>query len=195
MRRKPIIYLDTNIVRDCFSGRNKLSVILLREFKKSKLRCITSTLSTMELYDTEKENISLITSIKKGYEGGALLSKRRNTTLNSTQLRKINSKIDLFFKRYKFIEIWDLEKDDDWDLAKGISSSTNIATNDAIHLMIAIKVGVNLLITKDSHFLTEAEDFIKTLDLWDQIRVSNVENALKVLEEMGFKNTNVISSS
>lgn len=194
MRRKPIIYLDTNIIRDCFSGREKLSLLLLKEFKKSKLRCITSTFSKMELYDTERENKFFVSGIRKGQEFTSLISRRKNMNLTRNQLDKIADAIDGFFRKYKFIEIWDLEKDYEWDLAEMISASTNISATDAIHLTIASVVGVNLIITNDSNFSREAADFLKNLDLWDDIRVSDVQHAIKTLEEMGFKSSNIIKN-
>jgi predicted nucleic acid-binding protein len=194
MNRKPIIYLDTNIIRDCFSGRNKQSLVILREFKKSKLRCITSTFSKMELYDTERENKFFISGIRRGYEFTSLISKRKNINLTRNQLEKISDSIDNFFKKYKFIEIWDIEKDYEWEVAEMISASTNISAADAIHLTIAIVVGVNLIITNDSGFSKEAEHFLRSLDLWDIIRVSDIPHAIDTLEEMGFKSNNIIKT-
>jgi len=187
LRKKPIIYLDTNVLRDCVTKRNYNSIHLMNFIKKKKWRCVTSTFSIMELHDTEKDYEFFIKKIKEGYEINEILSARRQINLNEMSLLKITGKIDMFLEKYKFLETWNLERDDDWVLANIISSSTNLSAEDSIHLATAFMTGSNLIVTRDGHFKKEGETFIKENGLWDKIRICEPEKAIDTLREMGFE--------
>lgn len=155
--------------------------------KKKKWRCVTSTFSIMELQDTEKDYIFFTRKIREGWEINEILSARRQINLNEATLARITKGIDKFLEKYKFLETWDLEKDDDWILANIISSSTNLSAQDSIHLATAFIVGSNLIVTHDNHFKKEAETFIKESGVWDKIRICEPEKVIDTLREMGFE--------
>ena len=48
------LYFDTNIIRDYLENRNQKSIEVLEMARKTKLDCVTSAFTMMELADLEQ---------------------------------------------------------------------------------------------------------------------------------------------
>ena len=62
--KKPVIYLDTCILRNCFAKRNEEDIILLEHIRKNKVDCITSVYTLLELFEISKDRKFLINSAR-----------------------------------------------------------------------------------------------------------------------------------
>ena len=51
----PIIYLDTNVIRDDTQNRRESSAHLIAKIRDDKLECYTSIFAWMEMLDSEQE--------------------------------------------------------------------------------------------------------------------------------------------
>lgn len=140
----------------------------------------------MELSDSEKEQVTFDRGMKDGLDVNQLLSLRKSTELESRDLSRVSKKIDKFLEKYSFIRFFDLEGDD-WVFAKFLHDDTNLSASDAIHLATAISMKANLIITNDSHFQKQAELWIKTEKLWDDVRICGSPDVIDCLRKLGFR--------
>ncbi|MBL7191172.1 hypothetical protein ISS30_05710 [bacterium] len=130
---KPLIYFDTNVIRDILRKRRDESVELFKKIKSVKYPCVSSIFALMELVESEKsqyyakklllENKKDINQICREYRKCCLDEKELSFVENNI----INSEV------FDFIELLNLS-DENWTIAKKYAFSTNISATDCIHI-------------------------------------------------------------
>jgi predicted nucleic acid-binding protein len=154
-KNKPIIYLDTCILRNCMSNRNTEDIILLEEIRKKKYECITSTYTMLELFEIAKDRQFLINSVVSRWtEVNNFLRDRNRKNLSFNELERIHNSHVSLVSKYEFLELADIEGDD-WELVYQICGSSNLHLSDCIHLATAYISNCTHLITRDSFFIEE----------------------------------------
>ncbi|HUV45672.1 MAG TPA: hypothetical protein VMW45_01220 [Dehalococcoidia bacterium] len=98
-----MVYIDTNVVRDCIKKRKDYSISLLKTVCERKIECITSIFTLLELWNLEKEEDFFFKKVRQGVELNAIVSSRRQKDLNDSELNEVNDRLDKFFKEYDFI--------------------------------------------------------------------------------------------
>ena len=88
-RRKPVPYLDTNVILDYIRKRNSDSVGLLETIRKRRLRSWTSFYSLLELTDKELENKWIWKRAQKGETFDDILRSRYPRKLSEDELRAV----------------------------------------------------------------------------------------------------------
>jgi len=184
---KPIIYLDTNVCRDCINkNRSKVSkesIHLLETIREKKWDCITSTFTFMELYDIEKEDLFFNKKLRYGLDVNRIIRDRNHKDLTSDDLDEVNERISEFHNEYNFIKFHALDGEEGWKLAKDVSRSSNLSAPDSIHLAVALGSGCNLIITSDEPFLQQAAKFLQDKELWNNVRICKPSEAISIIDE------------
>jgi len=183
----PIIYLDTNVCRDCIKNRSKKtkdSVHLMGIIKDQRWECITSTFTFMELYDIEKDDYFFYKKQRLGWDINAILRERRYKDLSDSDLNEVHERISGFFDEYDFIKFHQLDGEEGWEIAEMMNSTTNLSAADSIHLAVAWGTACDLLITSDQGLIDEATKFLKENDLWNDMRICKPYEAVKVVEKL-----------
>ena len=183
---KPIIYLDTNICRDCIRNRSKTaheSIYLMQIIKNKKWNCITSAFTLMELYDIEKDDLFFNKKLRQGWDINKIIRSRNHKDLNQFDMNEIEDKIRIFYKEYP-VNFHVLEGVEGWTLANEICASTNLSAPDSIHLAVAIGSTCHVLVTSDQEFINEGRKFLQQTNRENKMRMSTpdiVEDTLKKL--------------
>jgi len=154
------VYIDTNVIRDCIKRRRDYSISLMRTIRQRQIECITSVFTLLELWRVEKEEYFFFKMVRKGYDLNHILSRRKYKNLNDSELNEVNEHLDRFFREYDCVHPVQLIGEG-WQFALDIARTTNIETEDIIHLATALGERCDLLTTGDGSFRTQAARFIK----------------------------------
>lgn len=154
------LYFDTNILRDCLKRRNLDTVRLMEILREKGVECFTSMFGMMELVDTEKDNCFFEKHIRRGEEVQKIFRKRGQMDLNVDELDEIRAQVSQLFISYNFVKILTLV-DIGWNNAYTIGSSSNLDSNDSLHLAMALGSGCNCLVTSDAFLKKEGMKFIE----------------------------------
>jgi len=153
---KPTLYLDTCIIQNSLRRRNTDDVVFFKKIESLDFKCITSIYTLLELFETAKDRTFLLNEvIKKWIEVNTFLINRRNKNLSVTDLTEIADDINNFFSENSFLEIYNINDDEDWNLVKEMCENTNIHYSDIIHLATAYNSKCTHLITRDKFFIKE----------------------------------------
>ena len=98
-----MVYIDTNVVRDCIKKRKDYSISLPKTVCERKIECITSIFTLLELSNLKKEEDFFFKKVRQGVELNAIVSSRRQKDLNDSESNEVNDRLDKFFKEYYFI--------------------------------------------------------------------------------------------
>jgi len=139
----------------------------------------------MELIDIEKEDVWVKNKIKEGWEVNKILRERYDKKLNLSVLENISRRIDNFLKKYYFVEFLILEGNE-WVPVLKISSGSNLLFADVIHFTTALVSNVDLIITSDEKFLKCGKDLLKSLGLWENMKICKPHETVVTLRQMGF---------
>jgi len=163
---KPIIYLDSCIIRNALNSRNKEDVTFLEELRKRKYECKTSIYTLLELFEASKDRQYLIKLVANKYaEVNEFLRKRTERDLNYEELDDISEQINSLFLKYEFIEICNISGDEDWGLVKSICETSNIHISDIIHLTTAFINNCTHLVTRDDFLIKEGNKMLEDNDV------------------------------
>lgn len=172
------VCLDTNVIRDYMTRRNRRSVYLLEHLKDSKITVVASFYCLMEFSDTNKDDIYLYRCLikeKKTYF--EFISSRNQKTLSLQDLKENSEQVLDVIKSLKYIQWLNLDKNA-METMLITSMETNIAAPDVIHLTTAYLAECSHLITNDGSFLKHAKKFLKKEEETD-LNVVNVDQAIK----------------
>mgnify|MGYP002405554215 CR=1 FL=1 len=154
-----IIYLDTNIIRDCFKRRSLDTIRLMEIIRERKIKCKSSVFSVMELINVEKDHLFFNKSLLKGEEVSSILRKRSERNLKVDELNDLWVEISNLLESYKFIEFINIEGIG-WNMAFGICQVGNLDADDSIHLASAIGSNCDILVTSDKFLKKEGTRII-----------------------------------
>jgi predicted nucleic acid-binding protein len=185
MVKTPIIYLDTNFLRDVSHKRNTKSIMWMEQIRNKKWTCLTSTFGMMELLDNEQDDTFLTTSLSKRKEFNEIFRTRFNRELEGAEFEQVRKTINNFLMTYPHIKFVNIDNEG-WKLALEISSNSNIFAPDAIHLAAAWTNDADLLITSDKHFLSESKKLLEKEKKWSKMRVSSPEKVKDELKGLKF---------
>jgi predicted nucleic acid-binding protein len=176
-------YLDTNILRDIVSNRNRESAVFFELAKALNLQCFTSTYALMELVDIKKDEIYFNDKvIGKGWDVGKFLKTRSHIQFmpHEIQLLEENlhqSLVTLLDGNMQFLNL----SDDGWGLALGLSSKTCLASDDSLHFATLLSNQCNFLVTNDQEFIKEAKAIISETDQ-SNIQCLTSKESLKIIQ-------------
>ena len=103
--------------------------------------------------------------------------------LNNTDLDEIANELNNFLRSNSFIEFNDINAEA-WKDVKEIVEKANLHSSDALHLALARVWECNILATHDSFFMEEGNRVLEEGNQSEELRVCDVCQAEKVLENM-----------
>lgn len=166
VRKKFLLYLDTNIFLDLIRNRNDDSVGLFQKIKKGAYRTVTSFFTLLEFMEDEQKRVFAEREIvirKQSFDD--VRTRIHERDLRKPELEGI--KVNLEKKIYKpFVDTEKIEirylDDVGWDRAYELQSELNISSSDSIHLAIADILGCDVFVTNDSQLRKVASEFFKS---------------------------------
>ena len=157
---KPTFYLDTNVLLDMLRGRNPTSAELVDKIRNRGWSYSSSYYALMEVINREQESIFFKNKLRAGISADDINRMKYEKDLTRVQLRTIERKVVGFFEnKYPDLELVFLDEDG-WDEAIGIKTSTNLMTDDTLHLAAAIITDCSVLVTRDTFLKRIAQDYI-----------------------------------
>jgi predicted nucleic acid-binding protein len=186
--RKPVIYLDTNVILDHLRQRNTDSMMLIETIKKRKINTWTSYYTLFEITEKQKEDTWVWKRVKNKESLDDILRTRYPMKLNKDEMRSVYDNIQSkFWDDYidKDVIKINLPRDDDWDKILDLITWHNISIGDAFHLQAAIQTSCDIFVTRDSQLANE----IKAIEKDNQVNliVTEPNNIEKKLKSNGFK--------
>ena len=166
--RRPILYLDTNVILDAALERDDESSSVIRRADTHGWQCITSRFTFAEMLDTLQK--------EKKMEVSRPLSLR--------QLNRIYDKLDsLLEEDYAFIQFERPVHPDFWDNVEWIAGMSNVRARDAIHFATAFGSLCDLIVTQDGS-LRKAVEMVPV-----RLRVPTISSRQldRGLRDAGFK--------
>lgn len=186
--KKPVIYLDTNIILDYIRQRNNDSVVLIETIKKRKVKAWTSYFTLFEITEKEKEDHWVWKRFKNKESLDDILRTRYPMKLNRDELRTVYDQVQLkFWEDYieKEVIFTNLPRDEEWDKVLDLITWHNISIGDAFHVQAAIQASCDIFVTRDSQLAKEIKNL--ETELQDKLIVSEPFNIDKVLKENNFR--------
>src|SRR6266487_4718188 len=162
-KRSKAFYIDTNVALDYITARNREAILVLNKIKDRGWKCVSSSFFAMELADYKKDSLFLIEkAMEKKWEMRKITREIHKKDLRRGDFDKVLDWFKNFQDEYKNVELYDfLKSNDDWQLAQGISFTSNLNAPDAIHLASAILGAMSgycqIMITQDQHLIKEAQ--------------------------------------
>lgn len=186
--RKPVIYLDTNVILDHIRQRNTDSVMLIESIKKRKIKAWTSYYTLFEITEKQKEDTWIWKRFKHKESLDDILRTRYPMKLNKMEMRDVYDEIQSkFWKDYieKDVIVVNLPRDEDWDNILDLITWHNISIGDAFHVQAAQQTSCDIFVTRDSRLADE----IKTLesDIQAKLIVTEPKDIEKALKLNGFR--------
>ena len=161
IRKKLLLYLDTNIFLDLIRKRNDDSVELFRKIKKGDYRTVTSFFTLLEITEDEQKRVFAEREIvmrKKSFD--EVRTRIYERDLGKAELESI----EIHLKKEVYKPFVDTEKigiryldDEGWDRALELLGKLNISASDSIHLAIADLLNCDVFVTNDSQLRKVAE--------------------------------------
>lgn len=154
----PSIYLDTNILVSYMHEREEASLNLIAEIRVKKWRCITSSFSSLEIYDVERLEAWAQSRRQRNWMYSQIIknySRRFNKTIGLTddQLKSVFISIRDWLISFEDCIYFQRPNDEISINAERWCATTNIAAPDALHLATAIFTQCDILVTNDDDFL------------------------------------------
>lgn len=162
----PRLYVDTNIFLDVIRRRRGCedSISLFEDFKKGEYEAVTSTLTLLEVYHKQQEEM---------YCRRHLVDHRRTfdevrrslpvMSLGKADLEDLSQCIDNdfwnSFVKTRLVELIDPDKEV-WGYALVFMKKTVISPLDAIHLSVAVQEKCDMLVTKDQALIKRVGGYI-----------------------------------
>lgn len=187
--RKPVIYLDTNVILDHVRQRNNDSVVLIESIKKRKIKTWTSYYTLFEITEKQKEDTWVWKRIKNKESLDDILRTRYPMKLNKDEMRTMYDHIQSkFWEDYidKNVILVNLPRDEDWDNILDLITWYNISVGDAFHVQAAIQTSCDIFVTRDSQLANEIKNLEKEFIQYKMI-VTEPNNIEKALKTNGFK--------
>lgn len=163
---KSKFYLDTNIIRDIISNRNRDSIIFFELSKLAQVELYTSIYALMELIDIKKDEIFFNNTVmERGLDINKFLRIRNNKKFEEHDIDKISKyQTDVLgIMDEGRIQILNLQNDG-WLLAMNISSISCLTADDSLHLATVFTGQCDYLVTNDTEFIAEARKIIEDTD-------------------------------
>lgn len=187
LSKKPVIYLDTNVILDHIRQRNNDSVVLIESIKKRKIKTWTSYYTLFEITEKQKEDSWVWKGVKNKESLDDILRTRYPMKLNKYEMRTVYDEIQSkFWKDYieKDVILVNLPRDDDWDNILDLITWHNISIGDAFHVQAALQTSCDIFVTRDSKLANE----IKCLESDIQVKliVTEPKDIEKTLKLNGF---------
>lgn len=154
----PSLYLDTNILISYIHERDIASVNLINRIRQKKWKCITSSLTALELYDVEQLEAWVQNRRVKRWMFDQIMrnySRRRSNKLGLTdeQLASVHTTLHDTFVSLEDCIKFILLNDEISYIAEKLCATTNIGAMDGLHLATAMYMKCNILVTNDNDFL------------------------------------------
>lgn len=179
-------YIDTNIIRDIVTNRNRDSVIFFELAKIANVQLFTSAYALMEFLDIKKDDIHFNNKvIGQGWDVGKFLKTRSTPHFRQHDFELLGDNFDdsLEILSQANVQFLELTESSGWELAVGISLKSCLASDDALHLAVLLSNQCNYLVTNDTDFLREAKGIISQTDQSD-IQCLNSKEALEIMRKI-----------
>lgn len=181
-RRKPIPYLDTNVILDYLRGRGKdnRAILLIENIKRKRIHCYTSNYTILELIDREQEERWIERCRERGLSLDDISRRSRERDLEEPDLRDaFNSLEKRFLKPFIDADIIEMvtPTTTQWDKIYELLAHYNFTIDDAFHVDAAIGKGCNIFISNDSHL-------VKLINESGLIPASTLDNLDRRLDEL-----------
>ena len=162
--RVPRIYLDTNVLLDLFFQRRDESTSLINLAINQRWDVTSSHFALMEMIDIVQGTLWAQRRLNEDREQlNTVIAGRRQRDLSEDALNRIRQQIRRFTdSRYPQIGYFDFASPGILERAMGLCEVTNMTAPDCIHVEMAREIGVDLLVTSDSHVNREAEPWVAT---------------------------------
>jgi predicted nucleic acid-binding protein len=155
-RKKPIPYLDTNVILDYIRNRNRDSVVLLDTIRRKKLRCYTSYFTILELLDRGQEDKWIWKRVQQRESLDDILARRYPRELTKDELKAVFKELnEKFLKPFVDTDIIHVMIPSDlvWDSILKFLQRWNFSIGDAFHVGIATNTNCNIFISNDSNLV------------------------------------------
>ncbi|MCW3985075.1 MAG: type II toxin-antitoxin system VapC family toxin [Candidatus Bathyarchaeota archaeon] len=187
VRKRLLLYLDTNIFLDLIRKRNDDSVELFRKIKKGGYRTVTSFFTLLEITGDEQKRVFAEREIvmrKKSFD-------EVRTRISERDLGKAElESIELHLRKEVYKPFVDTEKieiryldDEGWDRALELLGKLNISASDSIHLAIADIRTCDIFVTNDSQLRKVASKFFEPSKMIFASS-SEIGDKIKILREI-----------
>ena len=175
------IYLDTCIVRNALSLRNKEDIFFLENIRKSNIQCKTSIYTFLELFEIAKDRKFLLKLVEeKWLEVNTFMRDRYQKNLSLDELFSISEIINSLFIKYDFIELCNITEDQEWNLAKEICEKSNLHMSDVLHLATAYINKCTHIATRDTFFIKEGNEILRENDVpLEELNICLPEDIIK----------------
>lgn len=182
MTKSITVYLDTNVLRDVMSRRNKDSTFWMERIKEKKWKCITSIFGITELLDIEQDHIFINRQLSRKQDFEHIFRDKHHRDLESTEFQTAKESVENFLDTYN-IEYVYLDEEG-WKLLLHIVANSNLFSPDAIHLASAWRNNADLIITSDSHFINHAIKLLESENVKTKLRICNPQQVRNMLKTM-----------
>ena len=178
VKRIVLIYVDTNFLLDCSEGREANSIFLMKKISEKECKCVTSAFTMMEISDFKKDDAYFFKKFHKKWAIKRILRERYKKDLTEEDFKDVTHYIvNKILNSYPNLDTVNLNEQG-WILALGISTKSNIAIGDAIHLATAWNSNCKYLVTSDKHFIENSEKILKKLKI-KNLQVISPKDLLK----------------
>jgi len=178
------VYFDTTFIIDLSIGK-KLPCSILEEAKKNNWKHYCSVFGIMECLDIMQENFFFTKNIKLGKSIKRILHKRRERDLSDKELEDLQQKLVNTFLKPQNINYGFMFDVQGWSNCIKVVRESNINSSDAIHLVTAIALNCDILLTSDGPFIEEGNKYLEKISK-NQLRLCRPEQYSQILKERGF---------
>jgi len=186
VRKVPLIYLDTVIIRKLIEKKPADLINLMQTIKERKWKCFTSTFAILELSDLKKDDVYLAKKVREKVEYKEVIKERDQKELSNNELLIVKRYIDSFLENYPYFSAIQIPVEV-WKDALSASLHSNVQAKDAIHLIAALYFGADVLVTYDTHLIQEGNKLLKKNNLENNLKIILPEKVYCILTDMGFK--------
>lgn len=173
-KKKPHLYIDTNVIQDTIRNRRPTSIYLLERIKDKHITASTSAWTLLELMDISTEYTHVWRRIGQGWPFDEMLRHRYPRNLSTNDLdeaaKVVYDKVYETYIKSKAILLYTLEAGG-WDYAFELMGDYNISKGDVVHVATAKLADCNLFVSSDG-------DLVKLLND-NQILLSCPPNKVK----------------
>lgn len=165
IRRKLVLYLDTNLFLDMTRNRNnEFTRTLFHEIKEDKYEAVTSTFTLLEIVQEEQEGAYAERELihnKRSFD--EIRSTMHERNLSKSTLEDVHNSVWKCLKPYTDTEkiIVRYLDEEGWDFAIDIQGEIDVSASDAIHIAVAFKYGCDIFVTSDSQLIHNCSKHFK----------------------------------
>lgn len=156
--RPPKIYLDSNVILDILRSRQTSSVAMLEQLIKRSWKLASSFLALMELLNREQERRFVEQRWQEGETLDDIFRRRHERNLTANVLDAISRDLNQSIASLIPTVEWLYLDEDGWNRAIEVKASTNLSSEDCIHLAIALISECDIIVTRDTFFARSVSD-------------------------------------